>query len=231
MKNLIELQKVDNQLQDISLLLGDLPKMVEEIDAQENQLKSKLTSDKIRLKKVGVETHKKELLIAEIDIRVDKLTDQLFLVKNNKQYDALTGEIEHIKEEKSSTEDFLLELIEEKELLESEIKDNDEKLEGLTIELSERRKKLEKVLSETAGEKNILDEKRLEVLKNIDNQTEKIYNKVLKSKNGNAVVPLSGTSCSGCGIALPMQTVAEIKSESIIHRCDVCMRFVHKEEN
>tara|TARA_B110000444_G_scaffold253088_1_gene283365 strand:+ start:1824 stop:2519 length:696 start_codon:yes stop_codon:yes gene_type:complete len=231
MKNLIALQKVDNQLQDISLLLGDLPKMVEEINSQENQLKSKLESDKVRLKEVDVETHKKELLIDGIDTKVDKLTDQLFLVKNNKQYDALTSEIEHIKEEKSSMETFLLELIEEKELLESEIKNNDEKLEGLTSELSERREKLEKVLSETADEKNILDVKRIEVLKNIDYQTEKIYDKVLKSKNGSAVVPLSGTSCSGCGAALPMQTVAEIKSESIIHRCDVCMRFVHKEEN
>ena len=95
MEKLIELQGIDTKLKDINDLLGDLPTKVEGLNQQEASMKTSLDTNKHRLKELEVEMHKREVDIAQIDGKVDKLKDQLFLVTNNKQYDALTTEIDH----------------------------------------------------------------------------------------------------------------------------------------
>ncbi|MED5554322.1 MAG: hypothetical protein VX530_04535, partial [Candidatus Neomarinimicrobiota bacterium] len=91
--HLVELQDIDSQLDDLNGLLGDLPKMVEELNEQESRLISKLKEDKTRLKDINLSLKKSETANSEIQEKINKLTDQLFLVTNNKQYDALTNEI------------------------------------------------------------------------------------------------------------------------------------------
>ena len=91
---LVELQDIDSQLEDLNGLLGDLPKMVDELNEKEDNLKSKIESDKASLKEIALNTSKSETINSEIQEKTDKLKDQLFLVTNNKQYDALSSEIE-----------------------------------------------------------------------------------------------------------------------------------------
>ena len=116
--NLVELQEIDSQLEDLNSLLGDLPKMVEELNHQENSLKIKIENAKISLKDINLNTNKSETINLEIQEKINKLTDQLFLVTNNKQYDALTTEIEHLKDQKEDHENLIITFIEEKENLE-----------------------------------------------------------------------------------------------------------------
>ena len=116
--NLVELQEIDSQLEDLNNLLGDLPKMVEDLNEQENSLQTKIENDKISLKDVNLDTNKSETTNSELQEKINKLTDQLFLVTTNKQYDALTTEIEHLKELKEEQESLIISYIEEKEVLE-----------------------------------------------------------------------------------------------------------------
>ena len=95
---LVELQDIDSQLEDLNGLLGDLPKMVDELNEKENSLKDVVEADEVSLKEINLSNSKSEKVNSEIQSKIDKLTDQLFLVTNNKQYDALTNEIEHKKE-------------------------------------------------------------------------------------------------------------------------------------
>ena len=78
-------------------------------------IKSSLQSKKDRVKELEVELHKKEVDISQLDGKVDSLKDQLFLVTNNKQYDALMKEIDHLKGNKSASENEVIELLDEKE--------------------------------------------------------------------------------------------------------------------
>ena len=97
---LVELQDIDSQLEDLNGLLGDLPKMVDELNEKENSLKDRVEADKVTLKEINLNSSKSEKVNSDIQEKINKLTDQLFLVTNNKQYDALTNEIEHLKEQK-----------------------------------------------------------------------------------------------------------------------------------
>ena len=121
---LVELQDIDSQLEDLNSLLGDLPKMVDELNEKENSLKDRVEADKVSLKEINLNSSKSEKVNSDIQEKINKLTDQLFLVTNNKQYDALTNEIEHLKEQKKENEELLISNLEEKETLEKNINEN-----------------------------------------------------------------------------------------------------------
>ena len=227
---LVELQDIDSQLEDLNSLLGDLPKMVDELNEKENSLKDRVEADKVTLKEINLNSSKSEKVNSEIQEKINKLTDQLFLVTNNKQYDALTNEIEHLKEQKKENEELLISNLEEKETLEKNINENEASLEELKTDLDVRRNKLDEALSETADEKAALENSRKKQVTEIDDNTMQVYNKVISATSGIAVVPLSGNSCGGCGAALPLQMVSEIRAGDL-HNCQSCGRFVYNKKN
>ena len=227
---LVELQDIDSQLEDLNSLLGDLPKMVDELNEKENSLKDRVEADKITLKKINLNSSKSEKVNSDIQEKINKLTDQLFLVTNNKQYDALTNEIEHLKEQKKENEELIISNLEEKEILEKNINENEASLIELKTDLDVRRNKLDEALSETAEEKAALENSRKKQVTEIDDNTMQIYNKVISARSGIAVVPLSGNSCGGCGAALPLQMVSEIRAGDL-HNCQSCGRFVYNKKN
>ena len=227
---LVELQDIDSQLEDLNSLLGDLPKMVDELNEKENSLKDRVEADKVSLKEINLNNSKSEKVNSDIQEKVNKLTDQLFLVTNNKQYDALTNEIEHLKKQKEENEELLISNLEQKETLEKNINENEASLEELKTDLDVRRNKLDEALSETADEKAALENSRKKQVTEIDDTTMQVYNKVISARSGIAVVPLSGNSCGGCGAALPLQMVSEIRAGDL-HNCQSCGRFVYDKKN
>ena len=230
--HLVELQDIDSQLDDLNGLLGDLPKMVEELNEQESRLLSNIEEDKTRLKEINLSLKKSETANSEIQEKINKLTDQLFLVTNNKQYDALTNEIDHLKKQKDENDSHIILSMDEKEILEKSISENETSLEDLKTNLGIRRKKLETALSETSEEKDALEKSREEQISKIDSSTIQIYKKVISARSGVAVVSLSGDACGGCGAALPIQMASEIRAAAAhTHRCDNCGRFVYSKKN
>ena len=228
---LVELQTIDTKLKDINDLLGDLPSRVKELDQQEDTIKANLEKDQTRLKELEVKLHRAEVRIAEINDKINKYKDQLFLVTNNKQYDALMHEIDHLKEERVSNESESLSFMEEKETLINSINEMAAELEMLTQDLSSRREKLESAISESADEKSNLEQNRAEQVNQIDAKFISEYDRVLAARDGLAVVNLSGGACGGCGAYIPAQIVTEIRGNIVMHRCDVCGRFLYSENN
>ena len=228
---LVELQTIDTKLKDINDLLGDLPSRVKELDQQEDTIKANLEKDQTRLKELEVKLHRAEVRITEINDKINKYKDQLFLVTNNKQYDALMHEIDHLKEERVSNESESLSFMEEKETVINSINEMMTELEILTQDLSSRRKKLESAISESADEKSNLEQNRAEQVNQIDAKFISEYDRVLAARDGLAVVNLSGGACGGCGAYIPAQIVTEIRGNIVMHRCDVCGRFLYSENN
>ena len=230
-QDLIGLQKIDTHLEEIEELLGNLPRKVAALKSEEKTLTSDFEQGKERLKEIKVELHKAEVNVTEYKEKIEKLKDQLFLVTNNKQYDALMHEIDSLKEKLDQNETKELELLEEKDKFVNNIENEGTQLKSLADKLITRKKKLEIALSESAGEKSALEQKRQDKVKQIDPHNIALYNQVSAARDGLAVVHLSGSSCSGCGAAITMQTVSEIRSRNAIYRCDVCSRFVYSNHN
>ena len=231
LEQLVELQGIDTQLKDLSDLLGDLPSKVQGLNDKENAIKNSLVENKKRLKELDVELHKREVDVSQVDIKVNNLKDQLFLVTNNKQYDALMTEIDHLKDKKSNFENEAIEFLEEKEQSISKVESMENELKDLSNNLSQRKEKLEFVIAESAEKKSDLEKARQEKIDKIELSVVSAYDKVRGHRNGLAVVPLEGSGCGGCGAHIPPQTQTEIRANKGIHRCGVCLRFLyhHKE--
>tara|TARA_Y100001934_G_scaffold283806_1_gene407251 strand:+ start:208 stop:918 length:711 start_codon:yes stop_codon:yes gene_type:complete len=229
-EKLIELQGIDTKLRDLDDLLGDLPSKVKGLNDQEESINKDLGNNEKRLKELEVETNKREVDIIQINEKISTLKDQLFLVTNNKQYDAIMSEIDFLKGQKSTFENETISLLEEKENLNETINSMKSELDNLTKDLVTRRDKLESAISESADEKSILEEKRKEQVDKIDLNIMLVYNKVMSARGGLAVVHLEGSGCGGCGAHIPPQIVTEVRAKSGIHRCDICGRFLYNQE-
>ena len=229
-KDLIKLQKIDSQLAEIEELLGDLPVKVTDLKNKEDSLTSDFERGKVRLKEIALEQHKTEMNLAEFKEKIDKLKDQLFLVTNNKQYDALMSEIDHLKADMDRSETTELELLEEKDQLAEQVKSQEQSLESLSKDLSSKRVNLEQALAASSSEKKDLESRREETAKDLSASVLARYNRILSARNGLAVVSLEGRSCGGCGAALPPQLVAEVKTLMTIQNCSICTRFLFWEK-
>jgi len=224
---LVELQAVDTQLQDLNELLGDLPKKVDKLRQEEESLINAVDKGKNRLKEIKLALNKAEHRMAEIKQKIDKLKDQLSLVTSNKQYDALTQEIEYLKQEMDEVELEDLELEEEKETLQNDLQEKEENLESLSENLSTRRGRLEDLIAESADKKSELEKVREEKSIHIDPSLLGRYMRIRDARDGLAVVTLDGNSCSGCGFVVPTQSVSFIRKKTLLYNCDICSRFLY----
>jgi len=224
---LIELQDVDTQLRDINELLGDLPKKVDKLRDEEEGLINNVKEGKDRLKEIELFLNKAEHQMTDLKGKIDKLKDQLSLVTSNKQYDALTQEIEYLKQELDEVELKDLEFEEEKESLTSDIKEKEENLESLSKDLSDRRVKLEALMDESAENKSALEKEREKKLINIDESILNRYTRISTAREGLAVVNLDGSACAGCGFVIPPQDVTDIRDKDNYYNCDICSRFIY----
>tara|TARA_B100000745_G_scaffold24885_1_gene16428 strand:- start:75 stop:686 length:612 start_codon:yes stop_codon:yes gene_type:complete len=188
---IVELQTVDTQLRDLNELLGDLPKKVDKLHQGEESLINEVDKGKIRLKEIGLALNKADHRLAEIKQKIDKLKDQLSLVTSNKQYDALTQEIEYLKKEMDEVELEDLELDEEKETLQNDLQEKENNLEVLSEDLKTRRLRLEDLIAESADKKSELEKEREKKSINIDPSVLGRYVRIRDARDGLAVVTIN----------------------------------------
>lgn len=224
--SLIKLQDIDTQLLEISELLGDLPVKVDKLIEEEQQLKEDIDQRKSRIKEIELEVSKKDLQVKSLTVKIDRLKDQLFLVKTNKQYDALSQEIDYLNEELNNIELNELELIEEKDTLSTESEKRENNLESLTEDLHKRKSNLESLIEESSEKKMNLESDRSDIVKELSGSVISKYDRVFVARDGLAVVETLGTSCGGCGSIVPPQKIAELKQGTTLQTCDVCSRFL-----
>ncbi len=224
---LIHLQEVDTQLFEIRELLGDLPIKVDELSQKEKSFAEEIVQAKSRIKEINLDIAKKDHNRKGIQVKIQKLKDQLFLVKTNKQYDALSHEIDYLKEELDGIETEELEISIEKDSLVEETEENENNLESLTTDLHKRKSSLELLIEESSEQKENLKTQRQLIVADITETVMSKYERVLQARSGMAVVEVLDSSCSGCGSMVPPQKMSEVKKGDSINSCDVCSRFLY----
>ena len=230
LKKMISLQDVDNQIYDIESLAGDLPNRVEKKENSLSHVQSQLEIINEELDKLEKENRKTAIDIEDSSVRLDKYKEQLFLVKTNKEYDALNHEIDHLKgivsdsEEKSLTNESKIEDHEESK------KVNKTELNELGTSLKIDKKNLQEALASSKDELEKLNKSRKIIANDINKSFLSTYDQ-LKVKRGTGVSSLSGSCCGSCFSTLPPQMLSEIKSNNIIHRCPSCSVFMYFEED
>ena len=222
LEQLIKLQEIDHRLLEIKEHMGDLPMMVEsqELEIATIQSDNKQKQKRIAQIKKDIRNHESE--IEDFSTKLKKYKEQLFLVKSNKEYDAISQEIDHMKTTISESETVQLQFEEEKVELEEGIKLNTNKIESNSESLKSNRNELQSATAETIHEQKELESNRNILFKDIEPNYLNKYETLRNARDGVGMASIIGSACGGCYSQLPPQTVIEIKENKQIITCPSC---------
>ena len=136
-------------------------------------------------------------------------------------------EIEGAKADKSVIEEDILKLMEEAERAKAEVSSEREQLKSREEELKAQTARIEEETQRIKASIDELKVKRSEILPKVDPNVLSQYERILKNKEGSALVPIVGDSCGGCHLILPPQTVNEVRMYSRLVPCESCARILY----
>ncbi len=227
-ERLVELQKLDNEIKTLTETINNYPLKKKQMMQPVESLLKDMTSIKKEQKKLQISRKEKELEIQEKEEKIKKLLKRLDEVKTNKEYTSLLSEIEDLKKEKSDVEDNLLLLMEKDEQFNEQLKNYSSKSEKLKLDVEEKiqeeNKKIESMQVQLK-EKAALREK---MVSEISREIYSLYEKIRASKkDGIAICPLEGESCTGCSVFVPTYLVEKVKAKKTLVQCENCSRILY----
>ncbi len=156
-----------------------------------------------------------------------KYEEQQNNVRNNREYDSLSKEIEFQTLEIELCEKRIREfsvLIDEKKVV---IDESTDVLNERKLDLDNKKKELEDIVAETKKEESVMEKKSAELEAIIEERLTGAYNKIRgNARNGLAVVPVERDACGGCFNKIPPQRQLDIASRKKIIVCEYCGRIL-----
>jgi uncharacterized protein len=229
LRSLYLLQLLDTELDELRELRGDLPETVHQLEATVNDLRARIEECDTALKVGAAERTRKEKESLEFLSRIERYKSQQLEVTNNKEYDALTREIETAESTIVTYEAEIEQFADEAQQLRARMEDLEVQLNSLQGDLDEKIEELQEVMKVTAEEERELESHREEALGNIGSSDLELYTRIRNAK-GRAVAPVRRGSCSGCYNVVPPQRILEIKKHERLFICEHCGRILVSEE-
>lgn len=217
LRAIYDLQLIDSRIDEIRNVRGELPLEVEDLEdevaglsTRSEKLKGELEviEEQIKAKKIAIEEHKEV---------IKKYTKQQESVRNNREFNSLTKEVEFQELEIQLAEKQIKEMkasIEHKKEVISNLK---EKLDAKSSHLKHKKSELDAIMAETQKEETFLTEKSAEYSAQIEDRLLAAYNRIRSSvRNGLAVVSIERGASAGSFFTIPPQTQVEIASRKKI---------------
>ena len=225
-KSLIGLQEIDQRLNDLKMQKGDLPSMIGNMNGDLDDKKS--LSEELAEKSEKLRNDRKifEKEIEASKIQLKKYEEQLYLVQNNKEYDAISLEIDTKKVEIENLESKIIQTLEDEEDITGQIGELNEAVEGLNSDLDDKREELAEIDQTTQDEEKRLKKERDKIAAEIDERYLRRYERIRAAKDGLAVVSVRRGSCNGCFSSIPSQRIVEIKVSDRLMTCEYCGRIL-----
>jgi predicted nucleic acid-binding Zn-ribbon protein len=217
---------IDRILDDFEEELGDLPKSIKQKEAEISNAKQLVAETEQILNELRLFVATAKTTLVTLKEKEDKLSQQQFSVRNNKEFDAITNEIKALKDEHEKLSvKMRTEGIKETnllEILEKQKKDVEIKIE----ELAELNHQLDDLTAEQTEEVQIYNKVRKKLRASVDDN---LYDKyaVIRRRLHDAAVTVSKNSCMGCYRAIPQQIIVEMRNQpERIFQCESCGRIL-----
>lgn len=227
LERLNNLQVIDTMIDKIQILKGELPLEVKDLEDEIAGLNTRLGNldNETHDIKEEINIHKNN--IAEATNLIAKYSKQQNNVKNNREYDALTKEIEMQKLEIQYSEKKMKEATAKIDARKDLHDETTKALEKKEADLKAKKKELEKIISETEKEEKELNKRSAEAAKLVEERLLTAYNRIRGAyRNGLAVVTVERNACGGCFAEIPPQQQMEIKQSKKIILCEHCGRIL-----
>jgi predicted nucleic acid-binding Zn-ribbon protein len=230
LSKLYALQKVDSSLDELEEMKGDLPAEVADLEAHMNEQENRVQELETTIKQAVVDRDKADLETVSLREKIEKYKTQQYQVKSNRQYDALSREIDAAQEMISQHERNVETLEGKMTVAREDLEKAKAQIEGISKELNEKRQELEDVSKSNEDEELRLKHNREKLIVRIDRSDLALYERIRKAKGGLAVVPVKRNACGGCYNAVPPQKVLELRRNNKIYTCEHCGRILVSDE-
>ncbi len=232
---LYELQKIDSQIDEINMIKGELPLEVQDLEDSLAGLNTRVENINSEIEDVNQLTKQRRREIDQAKISITNYKEQHNNVRNNREFDAITKEIEYKELEIQAAEKYLKEyavtLKAKKILLEEAMSSINERQEDLKVKKLE----LEGIEAETASSVTELHQKAEFAKVKIDERLLSAYDRIRGNvRNGLAVVTVKRDACGGCFNRIPPQRQVDIRHGKKLIVCEYCGRILvsdFEEEN
>lgn len=227
LQSLADLQAIDTKIDQIRAIRGELPMEVADLEDEIAGLETRIEkyADEIKEQEALIVANKNKVKDAQQFIK--KYESQLENVKNNREYDALSKEIEIQGLEIMAAEKRVGELGKQIEMKNENLATITSELDGRKIDLENKKAELSKIIEETEKDEKEQLDKRAKAEAKLEERLRVAYNRIRRNvKNGIAVSTVLRDSCSGCFGNIPPQMQADIRSRKKIIICEHCGRII-----
>ena len=227
LRALHELQTVVSDIDKIKTLRGELPLEVQDLEDEIAGLKTRLVNLDDEIKNLDTSINNKKIAIKDSQALIAKYTEQQNNVRNNREFDSLSKEIEfqslEIELSEKRIREFTSEMTDKKEAIsesKTQLKEREEDLER-------KKKELEEITEETKIEEEKLKAKSEKIESFIEPRLLTAFKRIRKNaRNGLAVVTIQRDACGGCFANIPPQRQLDIASRKKIIVCEYCGRIL-----
>ncbi|HPE33727.1 MAG TPA: C4-type zinc ribbon domain-containing protein [Bacteroidales bacterium] len=227
LKALYSLQQIDSQIDKIRIIRGELPLEVQDLEDEIAGLQTRITKYKDEVKVLEKQITEKNNSIKEFNTLIKKYGEQQMNVRNNREYDSLTKEIEFQNLEIQLAEKRIREFTDELEVKNQSIKESKALLKERESDLKIKKNELKDIVEETEKEEKALIKKSEAYSSLIEDRLLTAYQRIRKNaRNGLAVVQIERDACNGCFNKIPPQHQLDIKMHKKIIVCEYCGRIL-----
>ncbi len=222
---LTRLQHIDSRLDQLHKLRGDLPEEINDLDDERAGLLTRIENIKQEQSDTDEGRSRAQRDIKEAEALIKKYDEQQTQVRNNREYDALTKEIEAQKQ-RITDATILLESTEDSADEQARaVEEAKQRLEELEALIQTKRTELEDVLEETKQEEEELKARRAEAREQVDKRYLRAYDRLRQRvRDGRAVVQLERGAAAG--FSVPPQRQVEIRQRNRVVACEHTGRII-----
>ena len=225
--NLYNLQTMLTEIDKIKTLRGELPLEVQDLEDEVAGLQTRIQNFQLDGKDIDTAVGQQRIKITDSNSLINKYKEQLDNVRNNREFDNLSKEIEFQGLEVELAEKRIREFTAESKAITEEIAKSKTLLEERQADLKSKKEELDEIVSETKIQEEQLREKAKQLETTIEPRLLAAFKRIRKSaRNGLAVVYIQRDACGGCFNKIPPQRQLDIKLRKKTIVCEHCGRII-----
>lgn len=221
-----ELQKLDSSVLEIERSAGQIPKKIEEIEEEVDVLRAKLGAANAELQAQKQEMTTLEAAVADDTAKHRQWKRRLNDIKNSREYQALSREIEQGERQVRENEEKLLELSQHVETKEKQVADDEEELRAREAEVRSKVAELRQAQADLREEAEKAKRGRDELAQRVDDRVLKKYDMLRQKLGGIAIGVVRDGACSGCNMQVRPQQQVELLRATSWQTCPTCHRLL-----
>ena len=224
---LYELQKIDSKIDEINKVKGELPLEVQDLEDEMAGMTTRIEHVNAEIEKLNSLIKQRKREVDQAKIMIGNYKEQQNNVRNNREFDAITKEIEYQELEIELAEKRLKEYAAGIKAKKLQLEEAENLSKERAADLAAKKAELESIEVETAPQVAEYEAQRERVLAKIDERLLAAYERIRRNvRNGLAVVTVKRDACGGCFNRIPPQRQVDIRQGKKIIVCEYCGRIL-----